>query len=141
MDGSSYLILEAQQGEHHELDQQHRIGHRSIYPLLPVSGIVGKTSLEKLYGVSIADPNLLIAMQHRALLFGLLGVLFVVAMFKVDLRLLAMCFGLVSTVGFIAVAWQVGDYNPLIARVIKADAIVIVALIIGLINETWFTPH
>jgi nicotinamide riboside transporter PnuC len=78
-------------------------------------------------------------MQHRALLFGLLGVLFVVAMFKADLRLLAMCFGLVSTVGFIAVAWQVGDYNPLIARVIKADVIVIVALIIGLINEFWFT--
>lgn len=111
----------------------------AIIHFLPLSGIMGKTTLERLYGVAIDDPNLLIATQHRALLFGLLGVLFVVAMFKVDLRLLAMCFGLVSTVGFIAVAWQVGDYNPLIARVIKADVIVIVALIIGLINEFWFT--
>ena len=111
----------------------------AIIHFLPVSGIMGKASLEKLYGVGIADPNLLIAMQHRALLFGLLGVLFVIAMFKADLRLLAMCFGMVSTVGFIAVAWQVGDYNPLIARVVKADVIVIVALVIGLINEIWFS--
>ena len=111
----------------------------AIIHFLPVSGLMGKASLEKLYGVGIADPNLLIAMQHRALLFGLLGVLFVIAMFKADLRLLAMCFGMVSTIGFIAVAWQVGDYNPLIARVVKADVIVIVALVIGLINEIWFS--
>jgi nicotinamide riboside transporter PnuC len=101
----------------------------AIIHFLPLSGILGKAALEKLYGVDITDPNLLIAMQHRALLFGLLGVLFVVAMFKADLRLLAMCFGLVSTVGFIAIAWNVGDYNPLIARV------VIIALVVGLINE------
>lgn len=111
----------------------------AIIHFLPVSGIVGQTALERLYGVAINDPNLLIAMQHRALLFGLLGALFVVAMFKADLRLLAMGFGLVSTVGFIAVAWQVGDYNSLIARVVKADVIAIVALLIGLANEIWLT--
>lgn len=111
----------------------------AIIHFLPLSGVTGKAALEKLYGVAIDDPNLLIAMQHRALLFGLLGVLFVLAIFKGDLRLLAMGFGLVSTVGFIAVAWQVGDYNPLIARVVKADVLVIVALLIGLINEIWFT--
>lgn len=113
----------------------------AIIHFLPLGGIMGKAALEKLYGVAIVDPNLLIAMQHRALLFGLLGVLFVVAMFKTDLRLLAMCFGLVSTAGFIAIAWNVGDYNPLIERVIKADVIVIAALITGLINEIWFTPQ
>lgn len=111
----------------------------AIIHFLPLGGIMGNTALEKLYGVAINDPNLLIAMQHRALLFGLLGVLFVVAMFKADLRVLAMCFGLVSTAGFIAIAWQVGDYNPLIARVVKADVIVIVALLVGLSNEIWFT--
>ncbi|MCR2745479.1 phosphopantetheine adenylyltransferase [Limnobacter parvus] len=111
----------------------------AIIHFLPVSGILGKSALQKLYGVGIDDPNLLIAMQHRALLFGLLGVLFVVAIFKADLRLLAMGFGLVSTAGFIAIAWQVGDYNPLIARVVKADVIVIGALLIGLGNEIWLT--
>lgn len=111
----------------------------AIIHFLPVSGILGKAALEKLYGVGIDDPNLLIAMQHRALLFGLLGVLFLVAIFKADLRILAMGFGMVSTVGFIAVAWHVGDYNPLIARVVKADVVVIVALVIGLINEIWFS--
>ncbi|MEW6205898.1 MAG: phosphopantetheine adenylyltransferase [Pseudomonadota bacterium] len=111
----------------------------AIIHFLPLSGIMGKAALEKLYGVAIADPNLLIAMQHRALLFGLLGVLFVMAMFKTDLRLLAMCFGLVSTVGFIAIAWNVGDYNPLISRVVKADVIVIIALLIGLVNEIGFS--
>lgn len=111
----------------------------AIIHFLPVSGVMGKAALERLYGVAINEPNLLIAMQHRALLFGLLGVLFIVAMLKTDIRLLAMCFGLVSTVGFVAVAWQVGDYNPLIARVVKADLIVIVALLIGVGNEIFFS--
>lgn len=109
----------------------------AVIHFIPVSGIMGQAALIKLYGVGIDDPNLLIAMQHRALLFGLLGVLFVVALFKTDLRVLAMCLGLASTVGFIGIAWNVGDYNSLISRVIKADVIVIIALLIGLANETW----
>ena len=41
--------------------------------LLPLVGACGKKNLFGLYGVSIVDPNLLILLRHRAVLFGLLG--------------------------------------------------------------------
>ncbi len=39
----------------------------------------GRRRLEALYGVDIEDPNLLLAMRHRAVLFGLLGGLLLAA--------------------------------------------------------------
>lgn len=97
--------------------------------------------LEKLYGLEMNDNNLLILMQHRALLFGILGVLFVAAVFKADMRVLAMVLGLLSTAGFVWIAWVNAPYNELILRVVKADLLVIVALLAGLGNEWWKTWH
>jgi len=47
--------------------------------LLPLVGACGKKNLFGLYGVSIVDPNVLIPLRYRAVLFGLLGGLLVVA--------------------------------------------------------------
>ncbi|HEX4855697.1 MAG TPA: phosphopantetheine adenylyltransferase [Limnobacter sp.] len=109
----------------------------AVIHFLPLAGLAGGPALEKLYGVPLQNGNLLIILQHRALLFGLLGALFVIAMFKTDLRLIAMLFGLVSTVGFILIAQQQGDYNQQVLRVVKADVIVVVALLLALANEYW----
>ena len=43
--------------------------------LLPLSGVLGSERLASLYGLSFSEPNLAILMRHRAVLFGLLGVL------------------------------------------------------------------
>src|SRR5690606_19478787 len=67
--------------------------------------------------------------RHRAILFGLLGVLLVYAAFQPPLQTLAIIAGLVSVVSFIAIAWSVGGYNEPIRRVIIADIIALVALI------------
>lgn len=113
----------------------------AVIHFLPLTGILGKPMLEKLYGLEMNDNNLLILMQHRALLFGILGVLFVAAVFKADMRVLAMVLGLLSTAGFVWIAWVNAPYNELILRVVKADLLVIVALLAGLGNEWWKTWH
>jgi len=102
-----------------------------IIHLLPVSGVLGVERLAALYGVSLAEPNLEILMRHRSVLFGLLGLLLVYAAFQPSLQPLAIIAGLVSVVSFIAIAWSVGGYNDSVRKVVIADIIAIVALVVA----------
>ncbi len=43
--------------------------------LAPVSGVLSADVLEGLYGITLEDPNLVILMRHRAVLFGIVGLL------------------------------------------------------------------
>ena len=99
-----------------------------IIHLLPVSGVLGAERLLALYGVSLNDPNLLILMRHRAVLFGLLGLFMVYAAFKPSLQPLAFLAGFLSVVSFMAIAWSVGGYNEAIRKVVIADVVAVVAL-------------
>ena len=40
---------------------------------LPVMGLISASRLQALYSIELSDPNLVVLMRHRALLFGLLG--------------------------------------------------------------------
>jgi hypothetical protein len=64
-------------------------------------------------------------------LFGLLGVLLIAAAFRPDLRAVALIAGLVSTVSFLAIAWGVGGYNAQVARVVAADLLAVVLLLVA----------
>ena len=99
-----------------------------IIHLLPVSGVLGSERLTALYGVSLSDPNLLILMRHRAVLFGLLGLFMVYAAFKPSLQPLAFLAGFLSVASFMVIAWSVGGYNESIRKVVIADVVAIVAL-------------
>lgn len=103
----------------------------AVIHLLPLSGALGARRLEALYGTPIADRNLEILMRHRAVLFGLLGAFFVVAAFVVELQLVAFVFGFVSVVSFLWVAWMVGGYNDSVRRVLIADVVALIALLVG----------
>jgi len=102
-----------------------------IIHLLPVSGVLGAERLSILYGVSLGDPNLVILMRHRAVLFGLLGLFMIYAAFKPALQPLALIAGLVSVVSFIAIAWSVGGYNEAVLKIVIADIVAIVALFVA----------
>jgi hypothetical protein len=64
-------------------------------------------------------------------LFGLLGVLLIAAAFRPDLRAVALIAGLVSTVSFLAIAWGLGGYNAQVARVVAADLLAVVLLLVA----------
>ncbi|PNE01598.1 hypothetical protein A15D_02809 [Alcanivorax sp. MD8A] len=104
-----------------------------IIHLLPVSGVLGVKRLAALYGVSLGEPNLEILMRHRAILFGLLGLLLIYAAFQPSLQSISIVAGVISVVSFIAIAWSVGGYNDAIRKVVIADIIATAGLVVAAI--------
>ncbi len=101
--------------------------------VLPVSGVLGAESLQRLYGVSVDEANLQILLRHRALLFAMLGAFLIAAAFKPSLRPPALAAGLISTASFIALAESVGAYNAWIQRVVMIDWAALAALLLALV--------
>lgn len=93
--------------------------------LVPVTGVLGGDRLAALYGVTTGDANLAILLRHRAVLFGLLGMLLVYAALRPALQPLALAAGLMSTVSFLAIALSVGNYNAALGRVVAADVVAV----------------
>lgn len=102
-----------------------------IIHLLPLSGVLGAERLSALYGVSLSEPELEILMRHRAVLFGLLGVFLIAAAFRPQLQVIALAAGAISVVSFVWLAHSVGGYNGSISRVVVADVIALVCLLIA----------
>lgn len=103
----------------------------AIIHLLPLAGVLGARQLQQLYGVPVAEPNLEILMRHRAVLFGLLGGFMLVAAFYQPLQPAAWVMGFVSVLSFLGLARSVGAYNTQLRRVVVADVVALVALLIG----------
>ena len=103
----------------------------AVIHLLPLPGVLGASQLTRLYGVAADDPNAVILLQHRALLFGLLGALLIAAAFRPELRAVALVAGLVSTMSFLVIALGVGGYNTKVARVVLADGVAVVLLLLA----------
>jgi len=102
-----------------------------IIHLLPIAGVLGAEKLAMLYGISFDDPNLAILMRHRAVLFGLLGTLLVIAAFKPALQPLAFVFGFVSVLSFLWLAWSTGNYSIQVNRIVIADLVALGSLMVG----------
>ena len=108
-----------------------------IIHLLPVPGVMGVSTLQRLYGIEVNDPNTAILLQHRALLFGVPGVLMLSAIALPWLRVTALTVALFSAASFVVIAMAVGGYNPAIGRVVVADVVASVLLAAGLVAELW----
>ena len=108
-----------------------------IIHLLPVSGVLGPSALARLYDIEVNDPNMAILLQHRALLFGVLGMLTLIAIPLAWLRLTALTVALFSALSFIVIATMVNGYNPAIARIVIADVVASVLLATGLAAELY----
>ncbi len=102
-----------------------------IIHLLPLSGILGAERLTSLYGLSFEEANIAILMRHRAVLFGLLGLFFIIAAFRPPLQPLAFVAGFASVASFLALAYSVGGYNAGVARVVVADWVALGCLVVG----------
>jgi hypothetical protein len=99
--------------------------------VLPLLGVLGASRLEQLYQVRMEDPNLLLLMRHRALLFGLLAALFAAAAFRPVWQGLALLAAWGSVLGFVLLAPS--DLSPSVQRVWWID----VALLPLLALASW----
>jgi hypothetical protein len=108
-----------------------------VIHLMPLAGVLGAERVAALYGVAVVDPNLAILLRHRAVLFGLLGALLVVAAFVPALQATAFVAGFASVGSFLWLAWSTGGYNPPIARVVLADIVALACLVIGAAATLW----
>jgi hypothetical protein len=102
-----------------------------VIHLMPVSGVLGSERLAALYGLSFDQPDLAILMRHRAILFGLLGAFLLLAALRTELQTIALVAGFVSVVSFLYLAWSTGHYNAQLGRVVAADVVALVCLLVG----------
>lgn len=103
----------------------------AVIHLLPLSGVLGSENLMVLYGLSMNEPNLVILMRHRAVLFGILGLFFLFAAFRPAYQPVAFIAAFVSVASFLWLVVSVGGHNAQLARVFRADIIALICIIIG----------
>lgn len=113
------------------------LGIVGVIHLLPLAGVLGAERLSALYGVAFIEPNLVILMRHRAVLFGLLGGYLLYAAFQPAQQRLALVAGWISVASFLYIAHATCGYNLAIARVVWAD--VIAAFCLGIASVAMLT--
>ena len=104
-----------------------------VIHLLPVVGVIGGSQLQRMYGVELCSPAVVLLMRHRALLFAGLALLLVGAAFEPSWRIPAVTSGLLGAAGFIVLASGKSLDEPL-RRVVRADWIAVAALVIAAIG-------
>ena len=107
---------------------------------IPIIGVVSAEQLTKLYSIKLADNNLIILLQHRALMFGIVGGFIMYAGFNPSLQALAFIAGFVSMLGFIVFALRASTYNQELSKIITLDIIAVVLLLIALVLFIFKTP-
>ncbi|PUA96949.1 hypothetical protein C8C99_1795 [Acidovorax sp. 107] len=105
--------------------------------LIPLIGVPSAEHLARLYGVTPSDPNMLILLRHRAVLFGIVGGLCLMAAFKPAYQWLGLFVGTVSILSFLLLAWFTGGFNAHLQRVVVADGLALVCLVASAGALTW----
>ena len=100
----------------------------AVIHLLPAVGVQSGSRLVALYAIEVADPNLLILMRHRAVLFAALGGLCLAAIFLPHLRTAALVCASVSVLAFLVLAHG-EPVNEALRRVVVADYVALAALV------------
>lgn len=102
-----------------------------VIHIAPLIGVLGDAYLSRLYGIPIASPDLSILMRHRAVLFGIIGILMFAGTVRPALRTAALLAGLSSVVSFLALAASTGGYNRAVGGVVAVDAVALAALLVA----------
>lgn len=95
----------------------------------PVMGLLGAARLDSLYGFGTLEGDLLTLMQHRALLFGILGGFILCAAFKRHLQPAAMLLALVSMAGFIVLVGIADAPGAALKKVALVDVFACILLL------------
>ncbi len=101
----------------------------------PIMGSMGAARMEELYGVNIDGADLTLLMQHRALLFGIVGGFILYAVWQTAYRRIAGILGFISMVGFILLVHAGGATNPALMKIYWVDVFAIIILIVAWLLE------
>lgn len=96
---------------------------------VPIGGFFGARRLEALYAIDVSDPNLVLLMRHRAILFGILGAFFAYAAFVPSLQPLAFLGAAVTMASFFYLAFVANEVSPAVRKIVIGDVVATVALI------------
>lgn len=105
----------------------------ALIHLMPTIGVMSAGKLISLYEVDINNANLELLMRHRAVLFGLLGSFIAYAAFHPHLHALALIAGFASVLSFLYLSYSIGTLNSAMQKVVVADLVALLALIIAAI--------
>lgn len=108
-----------------------------IIHTLPLVGIMGASRLQALYGLNVSDPNLLVLLQHRAVLFGTVAMVMYAAAFNPSLHALAIAIAIISMASFIILVLLKPEINAALTRVAWVDVFALVVLLLGLLSQYW----
>jgi len=103
----------------------------ALIHLIPLVGVLGPSRVVRMYDVAVDGPDMSVLLQHRAVLFGLLGTALVAAMFREDARPYVIGAVLVSDIAFLVIAALNPGLNASMKRVVRADVISIALLVIA----------
>lgn len=99
----------------------------------PLMGLLSAQKLQSAYAIELASSDLIILMRHRALLFGVLGGFILYSAFVSSYQGAAMIMAAISMVGYAVLVYLVGGYNESLFKVLIADIVGILFLIIAVI--------
>lgn len=103
-----------------------------LIKMTPVIGVLGAERLQALYQMPFDGLDLLLLMRHRAVLFGVVGSLLLVAAFRPQLRVPAGTVGLVSIASFLWLALPLQEHGAALQRVFWADVVAGASLLLAL---------
>jgi hypothetical protein len=101
----------------------------------PIMGVWGAGRLKALYGLEITSPDLLLLLQHRAVLFGIVGGLVLLSAIKHSLRKSAAIAAFISMSAYLILAVSGGPINEALLGVAYIDTAAILILLLAIILE------
>ncbi|WND01844.1 hypothetical protein QGN29_09805 [Temperatibacter marinus] len=101
--------------------------------VIPVIGALSASMIQSLYHIDISDPNLVILMRHRAILFGILGGYILFSLIRRDEQKRALFVGLISMVSFAGIALMEASLNAKLSMVLTIDYVGIGAAAVALL--------
>ena len=104
-----------------------------VINVLPVLGLFSIEQLQQTYDIRLTDPNLVILLRHRALMFGIIGGLVFYSLWKPHLRDATLIAAAISMLGFLLVLAYEGDFNEALIRIASFDLAGIICLIMAVV--------
>ncbi|MEV6279807.1 hypothetical protein [Nocardia sp. NPDC051832] len=96
--------------------------------IVPAAGAVVPEGMYAAYGIAPAGRDLEVVLRHRALLFAVIGIGLLVAVFRPGWRPFALSANAISLGGFLVLAFAGGSVGPGLVRVAAVDVVGLVAL-------------